>query len=193
MPLRRVLAPLALVVALMIAACATPPDKEIQQAQTAIDAARTAGADRYAADEFKGAEDALKRANDAVAQRDYRLALNYALDARERAQTSAKQAVDRKTAAQSDAASALGRANMAVAAAHAKLKAADAARLPPRALVEPRRTIASAEQDVQKARAAMERQEYPAAIEAANAATPRLQAVARDLDAALANGPRRRR
>src|SRR5262249_58377486 len=57
-----------------------PPNKEIEQAQAAIDTAASAGADDYAHDEIAGARDALKRAHDAVEQRDYRLALNNALD-----------------------------------------------------------------------------------------------------------------
>jgi hypothetical protein len=193
MPLRRILAPLAVIAAVMLAACGDPPDKEIQQAQGAIDTARAAGADQYAPDEFKAAEEALKRANDAVAQRDYRLALNHALDARDRAQTAAKESVNRKASVRSEAEGALGRANIALADAHAKLKAADASRLPPRTIADARRTIAAADQTMQKARAAMEHSEYPAVVEAANAVTPRLQAVVKELDAAAAAGARRRR
>src|SRR5436190_8399990 len=96
---RRFLLSLAIVAAVMGAACGDPPDKEMQQAQGAIDAARAAGADQYAHDEFTAAEDALKRSRDAVEQRDYRQALNSALDARERAQTAAKEAVDGKATA----------------------------------------------------------------------------------------------
>src|SRR3954469_20869079 len=81
-----------------------PPDKEMQQAQSAIDNARSAGADRYAHDEFVAAEQALKNAHSAVDQRDYRLALTIALDSRERAQTAAKEAADKKQAVKADAA-----------------------------------------------------------------------------------------
>jgi len=193
MSLRRALAPLCLAAAVVASACADPPDKELQQARTAIDAARTAGADQYAHDEFAGAEEALKRANDAVAERDYRLALNYALDARERAQTATKEAGSRKAVARGDAERALGRANVALAAAHAKLKAADASHMTPRALAQQRRALDSADKGVQKARAAMERGDYPAVIANADAATPRLQAVVHDLDAAASAGARRRR
>src|SRR6185503_1475685 len=101
-PPRRLLSALA-VCALMAGACGSPPDKELQQAQTAIDAARAAGADRFAAEEFTAAQSALARANDAVAQRDYRLALNNALDARERAQNAARDATGRVAAARKDA------------------------------------------------------------------------------------------
>src|SRR4029077_14429983 len=74
---RRLLLSLAVLVAMTGAACGgDPPDKEMQQAQSAIDAARTGGADQYARDEFTAAQDALKRAQEAVTERDYRLALN---------------------------------------------------------------------------------------------------------------------
>ena len=53
-----------------------PPDKEMQQAQSAIESARVAGAGEYAHDELAAAEQALKNAHDAVDQRDYRLALD---------------------------------------------------------------------------------------------------------------------
>src|SRR5882724_5347116 len=76
-----------------------PPDKEIQQAQEAIDKAHAAGADRYAVEEYSAAVAALKNAHTAVEQRDYRLALNDALDSKERADNSVKLAADGKAAA----------------------------------------------------------------------------------------------
>ena len=56
-----------LAAALLCLACAEPPNKEMDQAQGAIDAARAAGADRYATTEYAAATDALKNANEAVA------------------------------------------------------------------------------------------------------------------------------
>ena len=86
----------------------------MQQAQGAIDAARAAGADRYAREEFTAAEDALKRAHDAVAQRDYRLALNPRSTPRARADR--RQAGRRrKAAARADAERALADADAALA------------------------------------------------------------------------------
>ena len=127
--MRRLVLSLAVLAAVAGAACGDPPDKEMQQAQGAIDAARAAGADQYARDEFAAAEDALKRAHDAVDQRDYRQALNTALDARERAQTAAKEAVDKKATARADATKALADADAALHDARAKLKAAETARV----------------------------------------------------------------
>src|SRR2546426_12660437 len=84
-------------------ACGEPPDKELHDAQGAIDTARAAGADQWAHDQLAAAEEALRRAQDAVAQRDYRLALNHAIDSRERAQTAARESADRKAAVRTDA------------------------------------------------------------------------------------------
>ena len=72
-----------LVVVLVAISCAEPPHKEMDQAQGAIDAARAAGAEQYAAAEFTAATKALAQSNEAVTARDYRLALNYALDRNE--------------------------------------------------------------------------------------------------------------
>ena len=59
--------------ALVLAAlsgCGAPPQKEMDQAEGAIAAARAAGAAQYAAVEFAAAETALKRSHEAAAQPD---------------------------------------------------------------------------------------------------------------------------
>jgi hypothetical protein len=86
-----------LVLILLLAACSTPPDKERQQAETALDAARAAGAATYAAVAFEDAQAALKQYDAAVAQRDYRQALSHALEARDLAYAAVKQVETRKT------------------------------------------------------------------------------------------------
>jgi len=50
-------------VALVTIGCAKPPDQEMQQAQSAIEAAKTAGADTYAADSLGKAQDVLSQAH----------------------------------------------------------------------------------------------------------------------------------
>src|SRR3954465_11364472 len=128
--MRRFVLSLAVVAAIAGAACGDPPDKEMQQAQGAIDAARAAGADQYAREEFTAAEDALKKSPEAVDQRDYRQALHTALDARGGAQAAAKEPVNRKATARADATTALAVADAALHDSRAKLKAAEAARVP---------------------------------------------------------------
>jgi uncharacterized protein DUF4398 len=193
MSLRRSWPCIALTLALAAAACGDPPDKEIQQAQGAIDTARAAGADQYAHDEIAAAEKALKDANDAVNDRDYRLALNHALDAREHAQTAAKQAGDGKAAARADADRVLRDATQALTEARLRLKAAETARVAPRTLNDARRLIADGDQTLQKARAAFSEGNYAEVGDTVAGTTTRLLATARDLEGAAAAGARRRR
>ena len=192
MPSRRLLSAIACC-ALMAGACGTPPDKELQQAQTAIEAARAAGADRFAAEEFAAAQSALARANDAVAQRDYRLALNNALDARERAQSAARDATGRKAAARGEAEGVLKDSGAALADAHAKLKAAETARVSVVTLTNARTAIALAEKTLQEARTMADRGDYKAAIDTGVKTTATLRRISHDLQTAVSAPAHRRR
>ena len=75
----------------------------MNQAQGAIDAARAAGADQFAAAEFTAAVDALKRSEEAVAAGDYRRRSATRIDSRERAQNAAKLAVEGRADARGEA------------------------------------------------------------------------------------------
>ena len=129
-------------------------------AQGAIDAARAAGAEQYAAEPFKAATTALQEAHDAVGQRDYRLALSRALDAHERAQQAARGAADGKARARSDAEVAIVAASTAVQGLQTRIKAAEAARMPGRELQPARQAAAAAEASLQEARAALKAEDY---------------------------------
>ncbi len=182
---------IAIGVAAVLSACGTPPDKEMQQAQGAIDAAKAVGADRYAADEYTAAEDALKKANQAVADRDYRQALNYALDSRERAQTAAKEAADKRAEARTDADKALADAAAALKEAQERLKAAESSHAAAKTIAGPRRVVSDGAADVQKARAAFEAGDYLDVTSGAHAAAARLRAAARELESAAKAAPPR--
>jgi hypothetical protein len=184
---------LALLAALAGAACGTPPDKELQQAQNAIDAARTAGAEQFARDALTAAQDALKRANDAVAQRDYRLALNLALDARERAQDATKEAADGMRAARASAERALAAAAAALSDARARLKAAETRRVPAKTLAAARHAIDNGNGALQEARTTFGRGDYLAARDAATRTAANLRDTARNLASAAPAPPRRHR
>ncbi len=150
----------ALLAIVSLVACGEPPDKEMHQAQGAIDAARAVGAETYAPDEFKAAVDALTRAQDAVAQRDYRLALNNALDSRERAQNAAKMAAEQRAAARSAAERLLADVTSAIAVSAARLHAAEAARAPKAATDPLKEGLASARQATEDAGKALASQDY---------------------------------
>ena len=128
----RVVRRLALITAILSASCAEPPSKEMNQAQGAIDAARAAGADKFATAEFNAAIDALKRSEEAVAGGDYRQALNHALDSRERAQNAAKLAVEGRADARGQAERAIAEVATLLSRAQAQLKDPDIARMNPR-------------------------------------------------------------
>lgn len=139
---------LCLATALFALSCGEPPSRELHQAQGAIDAARAAGADAYAAEDYGAAVEALKRAEEAVAQRDYRLALSQALDSRERAQAAAKLAASQKAAVRSEAERMLAEVTSAVAIA--------AARLPDQPSRNPSAGEAALRSALQSARTAMD-------------------------------------
>lgn len=184
---------LALVMVVLSAACADPPNKEMNQAQGAIDAARAAGADKFAAAEFTAAIDALKRSEEAVTAGDYRQALSHAIDSRERAQNAAKMAVDGRADARGQAERAVSEVATLLARAQAQLKDPDIARVNGRTLRAPRATVASAEKTLQEARTALAAEDYPAVTRALNGAAAQLQAALTEIDAAASPGVSGRR
>lgn len=148
----------SLLVALLAAACGSPPHKEIDQAQGAIDAARAAGAERYAAEEYTAARTALNQANDAVAQRDYRLALNHALASREQAQNAARTAADTRARLRGDTERVLAEVTSLLVQTRAKVAA-----LPPARARRPRQALTAFGEEVQKAGKAMQAEDYDGA------------------------------
>jgi molybdopterin converting factor small subunit len=137
----------------------------MNQAQGAIDAARAAGAEQYAAADFTAAVDALKRADEAAAQRDYRLALNPALDSRERAQNAAKAAALARARARGNAERLVAEVATLLTQARARLSAD--AKVPRRAVQEQREIVDAVDTRLQEARTAITGDDYPAAVKAA--------------------------
>src|SRR6186997_466740 len=179
---------LALITAILSANCAEPPHKEMNQAQGAIDAARAAGADKFAAAEFTAATDALKRSEDAATSGDYRQALNHAIDSRERAANAAKMAVEGRADARGHAERAISEVATLLSRAQAQLKDN------PRALKAPRATVAAAGKMLQEARTALKAEDYPGVTKALNSAAAELQAALTEIDAAASprGAPRKR-
>jgi hypothetical protein len=146
-----------------IAGCSEPPQKEIDRAQQAIDAARAAGAEQYASETFTAATTALKQSHEAVDQRDYRLALSRAVDASDRAQDATKEAADNKTKARRETEAAVNSANSALMQLEARIKTAEAAHVPPRDIAPARTAVQDANAALQKARTALSAGDFAAA------------------------------
>ena len=171
-------------ICLLSAGCAEPPSKEMNQAQGAIDAARAAGADKFAAAELTAATDALKRSEDAVAARDYRQALSHALDSRERAQAAAKMAVEGRADARGQAERAIAEVATLLSRAQTQLKDPGLARVTTKSLNTARASVAAVEKRLQEARAALKTEDYGAVSTALTGAAAELQAALTEIDAA---------
>jgi hypothetical protein len=188
---RRATRILTLAFALAAGACAEPPNKEMHQAQGAIEAARAAGAERYAAAELAAAVKALAQADTAATQRDYRLALNYALDSRERAQSAAREAATGRASARSRAERLLAEVTTALATATGRLEAAKTAKLADDVLAAPRDQIAAVQEAVQEAGTALGREDYLGAAQALEGRADAVRAAIASIDAAIAAPPAR--
>lgn len=183
----------ALILAILLAAgCSEPPNKEMNRAQGALDAARAAGAEQYAAEAYSAATAALQQSREAVDQRDYRLALSRAIDAYERAQDAAKLAADGKARARAEAEVAVSTANAAVVALEGRIQAAEAARVPPSALAVPRRTAKEAVATLQKARESMSAGSYRETLESLKGLEARIRVQIDAVSAAPPGRPARR-
>jgi hypothetical protein len=176
---------------LLCAACSEPPQKEIDMARGAIEAAKAAGAEQYATEPYNAATAALQGAHDAVGQRDYRLALSRALEASERAHEAAKRAGDGKARAQRDSEIAIAAVEAALVELQQKLKTAETARVPARDLQPARDTAAEAIKALQKARAALAAENYFEAGATLGAVRSEIAARIRALDDAAASRPTR--
>ncbi|HEX6162782.1 MAG TPA: hypothetical protein VFZ31_05425 [Vicinamibacterales bacterium] len=180
---------LALIFAILSASCAEPPSKEMNQAQGAIDAARAAGADKFAASELTAAIDALKRSEDAVAGGDYRQALSHAIDSRERAQAAAKMAVEGRADARGQAERAIAEVATLLSRARAQLKNPDVGRRNEKSIKTARATADAVEKMLQESRAALKAEDYAGVTAALNGAAAQLQAALTEIDAAASPRP----
>lgn len=167
---------------LACAACSEPPQKELDRAQGAIDAARAAGAEQYASEPFTAATAALQQAHEAVDQRDYRLALSHALEASERAQEAARTAADGKAAARTRAEATAKTVADALSQLDARVTAAEAAKVTAKALAPTRSAAANAAKTMQEARAAMAAGRYVEALDMLHGLPDRITVQIRAVD-----------
>jgi hypothetical protein len=183
----------AALLALLFSACSEPPQKEIDQAQAAIDVAKAAGADTYAADEYNAAVTALQKSHASVDQRDYREALNYAIDARQRAAESAKQAGIAKGHTRAAAEKLVTECSTRASQLDTDIRVAESARVPPRDLRSARTTLADAQTALQETRTAMEAGKYAEVASALTEVRRKLDAAIAAVDALRQRPPRRSR
>jgi hypothetical protein len=168
----------AILGAVALAACAEPPTREIGQAQGAIEAARAAGAETYARTGFLAADDALRRAHTAVADRDYRQALTFALDARERARAAAREAAAARGRAAASVSQAIQQAARSVETFRGRVTGPGSTR-DQRARYPA--VLDELMSQLQEARSAVAAGDYPLATERARAVQTRIDALVAEL------------
>ncbi len=166
-------------------ACSAPPQKEIDRAQEAIDSARAAGADQYAPEAYTAATAAQPQSHQAVDHRDYRRALSRAVDATGRAPEAARAAAENKAKVRSATEAAVNAANTALMQLEARVKTAEAAKVPARELAPARTAVKDAETDLQKARTLLASENYSAAREAIDGLDEEIRSEIRMVEAAI--------
>ena len=183
-----------LLVLSLTAACASPPNREIADAEQALKTAKAAGAERYSDITYKAAADAYRQANEAVLAGDYRLALNRALESREHAQAATRAAAEGQALARDEALRTMAELSTQLASVTAQLDAAEKSRSMPRAVLrDVREALALINADVQKAGKAINEEDYMAAQEALKGVKARLDAAGGEFESARKSQRARRR
>jgi hypothetical protein len=175
---------------MLAAGCSEPPQKEIDQAQAAVNLARTGGAEIYAAEEYTAAAVGVQKAHTAVNQRDYRQALSYAIDARQRAQSALRQASEGKGRAQRAAEITMAAASTQLTQLEARLTAAETAKVPAKELRGPRTVLADARKGLQEARTEIGAENYARAVEIITAVRKNLDEGVQDVENIPRSRPR---
>jgi hypothetical protein len=185
--------PVVLSLVFLSIACAEPPSKEMNQAQGAIAAAEAAGAAQYAPTELSAATDALKRSEEAVTQRDYRLALSLAIDSRERAQNAVKVATDARARASGDAERVIAEITTLLIQATDRLRDPNVAHLPRKVTEPAQAAVSAADKRMQEARAALKADDYARVASLTDGLAAQLRAILAETRPALAPSPARKR
>lgn len=173
--------------------CADPPHREIDQAQGAIDAARAAGAEQYAANEYTAATQALKQANDAVTGRDYRLALNYALESREQAQNAARTAADTRAKLRGEVERSIAEAQSLIMQARARMDSPAGAQIPRATRRAAQSRLKQLEGELQKADASLQAEKYMEAEKLLMGVKQQIQSVVTTISRGSSSQSQRRR
>jgi hypothetical protein len=132
-------------------------------ARQALISARVSQAERYAPEELTAGQEALDKSSAAVAARDFKLALNYALDSRYRAQAAARLAEDRRQTLLTRIEDTLTNAAALVASGRTAVTAAGAVRATRRTAAKASAALEMIEKDLRKAREQVEADDLGAA------------------------------
>jgi hypothetical protein len=177
---------------LTVAGCAAPPNQEIGDAQKALKAAQAAGAEEYARKTYDLAAESYRRANQAVLDGEYRLALSKALESREYSQQAIRQASDLNVRTREQVHQQLTDVAQLLADTALRIESAGRAGASARVVADARRTMTRVTADLQKAIAALGSEEFVKARPILDGIKGRLQKTLAALDAATPQSSKRR-
>lgn len=169
-----------------------PPQADLDAATAALNAARSAGAEKYASGELSSAQSAYDDAKAAFTAEAEKMFKDWAAvtpklaDAKNKADRAASAATQAKGRAKTGAESAIAAASTAVQAARASLDAAPAGKGTEGDIEQLRSSLDAADADLNTARSSVSREDFASAVSQANGAKGKAEAVATGVETATA-------
>ena len=167
-----------------------PPTAELEAANRALQDAKAAGAERFAASEFASAQSAYDKAKGAMETEQQKLFKGFdkvvplIADAKAKAEKAKATALAMKAKAKQGADAKIGSADSALKSARSKLASAPSGKGTEGDIEQLRTRLGSAEADLSAARAALSREDFAAATSQASSAKMTADAVSNGVEAA---------
>ena len=173
--IRRLFAPLAglSLCALLLVGCAQSPTQELSDAQVALDSARVAEADRYAADQYQLAQDSLSAAQAEIEAKNYDKARTLLAFVTETANAAREAVPARKEEAKVEVETLLAQATTALDSVKAQLSAAQTGSTPVE-VVSTQDELSAIEAELQAATQARDSGDFATARDQANVVLQKL-------------------
>jgi hypothetical protein len=183
---------LAAVVMILAVGCAKPPQEDISAAQAEMDKARQAQAETWAANEYRGANEAMNAAQAEINAQNEKWFKNYdkakelLATAKADAAKASEAAVANKAQAKSDAEAAMTAADTALGTAEAALKVAPVTKDSKADLELFKNDLATLRSTLDAAKASFASEDYKKALESANSVKDQATSIATQLEEAKA-------
>ena len=168
---------LILCLAFVVLSCAKPPTQELDAAQAALDAAKTAEADIYAPDTYRSAKTTLDDARAKVDQKDYEGAKIAAVRAKELAEQASSQSDTSKRQTRDEAQALVNRLSSGIADARTALDSAPRGKGADEDLDQLRADLGQAESSLAAAKNSLNAGKFKDALAQAQSAESKLSSV----------------
>jgi len=157
-----------------LSSCGSPPQAELDAAQAALDSARQAGAETYAADAYNRAKNTLASANAKSEQGEYEAAKSDAVQAKDQADSARTLAESNKAKLRDEAQAIVDRVSNAIGDARAAVDSAPRGKGADGDLDQLRADLGQADAALNDARSSLSSGSFNAALEQAKSADSKL-------------------